>query len=64
MDAVSVDPLACPHLAVTRPSHPTPAQDAAATAMGAQLGQHATDYPLRCHLVTSLALDPWINSSS
>jgi hypothetical protein len=64
MDAVSADPLAHPHLAVTRPSQPTPAQDAAATTMGAQLGQHAIDHPLRYHLATSLALDPWINSPS
>jgi hypothetical protein len=62
MDAASAGPLARPHLADTGPSHPTPAQNAAATAMGAQLGQHATDHPLRCHLATSLALDPLTNS--
>jgi hypothetical protein len=58
------DPLARPHLAVIRPRHLTPTQDAAATAMGAQLGQHSTDHPLRYHLTTSLALDPKINSTS
>jgi hypothetical protein len=45
-------------------SHPTPAQDIAMATEDARSRQSATGHPLHCHLATSLALDPWINSMS
>jgi hypothetical protein len=57
-------PLALPHLAETRPSHLTLPRDIAMATEDARSRQSTTDYPLHGHLATSLALDPWINSTS
>jgi hypothetical protein len=45
-------------------SHPTPAQDIAMATEDARSRQSATNHPLHCHLATSLALEPWTNSTS